>query len=258
MEQRIQKILAQMGVASRRKAEEMIIEGRVTLNGKVAVLGMKADPARDHIKVDGRLLTRPEQKIYLVFNKPAGVVTSLYDPEGRPTLKDFLKGIKYRVFPVGRLDYDSEGLILITNDGEFAHSILHPSKKVFKTYIAKVKGIIDEDSIEKLRRGVRLEDGLTAPAKAKRIRQTENNSWVQITIYEGRRRQVRRMLERVGYPVIKLRRTAIGGLKLGDLKPGEIRRLTYEEVKKLTEQKHSESVKESKHQRVKAEELHNS
>lgn len=235
MEQRIQKILAQMGVASRRKAEEMIIEGRVTVNGKTAVLGMKADPAKDHIKVDGKLLTKPEPKVYFMFNKPTGVVTSLYDPEGRPTVKDFLKGIKYMVFPVGRLDYDSEGLLLITNDGEFAHSILHPSKKVSKTYIAKVKGIIDEDSIEKLRRGVRLEDGLTAPAKVKRIRQAESNSWVEITIYEGRKRQVRRMLDKVGHPAIRLKRTAIGGLRIGDLKPGEIRRLTVEEVKKLKE-----------------------
>lgn len=233
MEQRVQKILAQMGIASRRKAEELIIEGRVTVNGKIATLGMKADPARDHIKVDGRLLVRPEPKIYLVFNKPAGVVTSLSDPEGRPTIKDFLKGIKYRVFPVGRLDYDSEGLLLITNDGDFAHCILHPSKKMPKTYVVKVKGIADEGEMEKLRKGVRLEDGLTAPAKAKKIRQSESNSWIEITIHEGRKRQVRRMLEKVGYPVIKLRRIAIGGLKLGDLKPGEMRRLTLEEVKEL-------------------------
>lgn len=235
MEQRVQKILAQMGIASRRKAEELIIEGRVTVNGKIATLGIKADPARDHIKVDGRLLVRPEPKIYLVFNKPAGVVTSLSDPEGRPTIKDFLKGIKYRIFPVGRLDYDSEGLLLITNDGDFAHRILHPSKKMPKTYVVKVKGIVDEGEMEKLRKGVRLEDGLTAPAKAKKIRQSESNSWIEITIHEGRKRQVRRMLEKVGYPVIKLRRIAIGGLKLGDLKPAEMRRLTIEEMKELND-----------------------
>ncbi|MDI6728222.1 MAG: pseudouridine synthase [Thermodesulfovibrionales bacterium] len=235
MEQRIQKILAQMGIASRRKAEELIIEGRVTVNGKIATIGMKADLAKDHIKVDGRLLVKPEPKIYLVFNKPVGVVTSLSDPEGRPTIKDFLKGIKYRVFPVGRLDYDSEGLLLITNDGDFAHSLLHPSKKIPKTYVVKVKGIIDEDAMERLRRGVRLEDGLTAPAKVKKVRLSESNSWVEVTIYEGRKRQVRRMLEKVGYPVIKLRRIAIGGLKLGNLRPGEMRRLTQEEIKRLME-----------------------
>ncbi len=233
MEQRIQKILAQMGIASRRKAEELIEEGRVTVNGKVAALGMKADPAKDHIKVDGRLLIRPEPKMYLMFNKPVGVVTSLSDPEGRPTIKDFLKGIKYRVFPVGRLDYDSEGLLLITNDGDFAHSVLHPSKKIPKTYVVKVKGIIDEAEMEKLRGGVRLEDGLTAPAKVKRIRKADNNSWVEITIYEGRKRQIRRMLENVGYPVIRLKRIAINGIKLGDLKSGEIRHLTNEEIKRL-------------------------
>ncbi len=233
MEQRIQKILALTGIASRRKAEEFIIEGRVTVNGKTAVLGMKADPAKDHIKVDGKLLTKPEPKIYLMLNKPAGVVTSLSDPEERPTIKDFLKSIKYRVFPAGRLDYDSEGLLLITNDGDFAHSIIHPSKKIPKTYAVKVKGIIDEGGMENLRKGVRLEDGLTAPAKVKRIRQTESNSWVEITIYEGRKRQVRRMLEKVGHPVIRLKRIAINGIKLGDLKPGEIRRLAQEEIKKL-------------------------
>lgn len=235
MEQRIQKILALMGIASRRKAEEFIIEGRVTVNGKPAVLGMKADTETDHIKVDGKLLTKAEPKVYLMFNKPAGVVTSLSDPEGRPTVKDFLKGIKYRVFPVGRLDYDSEGLLLMTNDGDFAHSVLHPSKKIPKTYAVKVKGIIDEGALEKLRRGIKLEDGLTAPAKAKKVRQAENNSWIEITIYEGRKRQVRRMLEKVGYPVIKLRRTGIDGLRLGDLKPGEMRRLIIEEIKRLKE-----------------------
>ncbi|MBI5213715.1 MAG: rRNA pseudouridine synthase, partial [Nitrospirae bacterium] len=193
----------------------------------------KADPARDHIKVDGKLITRAEPKVYLMFNKPAGVVTSLSDPEGRPTVKDFLKGIKYRVFPVGRLDYDSEGLLLMTNDGDLAHSVLHPSKKIPKTYAVKVKGVIDEAVMEGLQKGVRLEDGLTAPAKVKRIRQTGSNTWVEITIYEGRKRQIRRMLEKVGHSVIKLRRISIDGLKLGDLKPGEMRRLTVEEVKKL-------------------------
>jgi 23S rRNA pseudouridine2605 synthase len=205
----------------------------VTVNGKIAALGMKADPAKDHIKVDGRLLTKPEPKIYLMLHKPAGVVTSLSDPEGRPTIKDFLKGIKYRVFPVGRLDYDSEGLLLITNDGDFAHAILHPSKKISKAYVVKVKGIINEAAMEKLTKGVKLKDGLTAPAKVKRIRQSDSNSWIEITIHEGRKRQIRRMLENVGHPVIRLKRVAVNGIKLGDLKPGEMRQLTAEEIKKL-------------------------
>jgi len=234
MEQRLQKILSQMGIAARRKAEELILEGRVTVNGEVATIGMKADPSRDHIKVNGQLIAGPQmgaRKVYIVFNKPKGVVTTLFDPEGRPTVKDFLKGVKYRVFPVGRLDYNSEGLLLLTNDGDFAHAVLHPSRKIAKTYLVKVKGVIGEDKIEKLRRGVRLEDGTTMPARVRKIRHSENNSWVEITIYEGRKRQVRRMMERVGYPVVKLRRIGIDGLRLADLKPGGFRYLTSDELK---------------------------
>ena len=237
MEQRIQKILAQMGVASRRKAEELIAEGRVTVNGRTAEIGMKADSARDHVKVDGKLLTRPEPKVYLVFNKPKGVVTSLSDPEGRPTVKDFLQRVKYRVFPVGRLDYDSEGLLLITNDGDFAQAVLHPSKKIYKTYLAKVKGIIDDAALEKLRTGVRLQDGKTAPSKVRRIpHRSENNSWIEISLHEGRNRQVRRMLEQVGYPVVKLKRTSVNGLKLRNLKPGEFRPLEPDEIESLRQE----------------------
>jgi 23S rRNA pseudouridine2605 synthase len=233
MEKRLQKILAEMGIASRRKAEELILEGRVTVNGKPAVLGMKADPSRDHIKLDGKLLTKPEPKVYLMFNKPRSVVTTLYDPEGRPTVKDYLKGVKYRVYPVGRLDFDSEGLLLLTNDGEFAHQVLHPSKKIPKTYLVKVKGILEDKEIKKLERGIKLEDGITAPAKIKKVRKAQNNSWLEITIHEGKKRQIRRMLERVGHPVIRLKRIRINGLELGDLKPGEFRYLSSDEVKKL-------------------------
>ncbi|MGD0282321.1 MAG: pseudouridine synthase [Dissulfurispiraceae bacterium] len=233
MEQRIQKILAQMGVASRRKSEELIDEGRVTVNGRTAEIGMKADSDRDHIKVDGKLLTRREPKVYLVFNKPKGVVTSLSDPEGRPTIKDFLKRVKYRVFPVGRLDYDSEGMLLITNDGDFAQAVLHPAHEIPKTYLVKIKGMIEDKSMDKLRRGVRIEDGMTAPARVKRIRigkASENNQWLEVIVHEGKKRQVRRMLEKVGHDVLKLKRIAINGLKLGKLKPGEFRPLTPEEV----------------------------
>lgn len=233
MEQRLQKILAEMGITSRRKAEGLILEGRVTVNGRIATIGMKADRARDHIKVDGKLLIKPEPRVYLMFNKPRGVVTSLYDPEGRPTVKDFLKGIKYRVFPVGRLDYDSEGLLLLTNDGDFAHAVLHPSKKISKTYFVKVKGVIENEKIEKLRAGIKLADGITAPAKAKRIRKTENNSWLEITIHEGKKRQIRRMLEKIGHPVLKLKRIRIDGLEMGKLESGAYRYLTFEEVNKI-------------------------
>ena len=233
MEERLQKILAKMGIASRRGAEEIILEGRVTVNGKVAILGMKAEMSKDHIKLDGKLLTRPEPKVYLMINKPRGVITTLSEAEERPSIRDYLKKIKYRVFPVGRLDYDSEGLLLLTNDGDFTHAVLHPSKKIPKTYHVKIKGVIENDKIEKLKRGVKLEDGMTSPAKLKKLRKTEENSWVEITIYEGKKKQVRRMFEKVGHSVLKLKRVRINGIELGNLPPGEIRYLTPEEVSKI-------------------------
>jgi 23S rRNA pseudouridine2605 synthase len=234
MEKRIQKILSEMGITSRRNAEELITAGRITVNGKIATLGMKADPAKDHIKVDRKLLIiKTEPKVYLMFNKPKSVVTSLNDPEGRSTVKDFLKNLKYRVYPVGRLDYDSEGLLLLTNDGDFANAILHPSKKVPKTYLVKVKGVLEEAKIDKLRAGVKLIDGLTAPAKVRKISTTENNSWIEMTMHEGRKRQIRRMLETIGYAVLKLKRIKINGIALGDLKPGKYRYLTSEEMNKI-------------------------
>jgi len=233
VEQRIQKIIAQMGVTSRRGAEELIASGRVTINGKVAELGMKADPSKDHIKVSGKLLTRREPKVYLMLNKPRGVVTSLSDPEGRPTVKDFIKGTRYRVFPVGRLDYDSEGLLLLTNDGDFANGLMHPSRKIPKTYVVKVKGMIEDERLRKLRAGVRLEDGRTLPARARFIRKSESNSWIEMTITEGRKRLVRRMVEAVGHPALKLRRISINGISLGGLKTGEVRPLTDKELQVL-------------------------
>ena len=250
MEQRLQKILSQAGIASRRMAEELILEGRVTVNGKAATLGMKADPSRDYIKVDGKLVSAPTaaagmQRIYLMFHKPRGVVTTLSDPEGRPTIKDFLTGLRQRVFPVGRLDFHSEGLLLLTNDGDFANAVLHPSRKIPKTYEVKVKESIDDAGIEKLRRGVKLDDGMTLPARVRKMKQTENNSWIEITIQEGRNRQVRRMLEKVGHPVIKLKRTAINGLKLKNLKPGEMRRLTPEELENIKSEIGTEKSRQS-------------
>jgi 23S rRNA pseudouridine2605 synthase len=233
MEERIQKIIARIGIASRRKAEEIIAEGRVTVNGSVATIGMKADLSKDHIKVDGKLLIRSEPKIYLMFNKPRNVVTSLSDPEGRPAVKDYLKGVRYRVFPVGRLDFDSEGLLLLTNDGDFANDLLHPSKKIPKTYMVKVKGIIGDDKIVKLRQGVRLEDGRTLPARVRFARKSENNSWIEIAITEGKKRQVRRMVEAVGHPALKLRRISIDGVRLSGLKIGEFRPLTERELQSL-------------------------
>lgn len=233
MQQRVQKILATRGIASRRKAEEMIIAGRVTVNGKTAVIGMKADHERDHIKLDGKLITEQEPKVYLIFNKPRGVITSISDPEGRRTIMDFLKNVKWRVFPVGRLDYDTEGLILLTNDGELANSLMHPSKKIPKVYLAKVMGLIDNESISRLTKGIMLDEGMTSPAKIRRINNTHNNSWLEITIYEGRKRQVRRMFESVGHPVLRLKRIAINRIYLGDLRAGDFRYLSVEEIKHL-------------------------
>lgn len=234
MEKRLQKILAEAGIASRRKAEELILQGAVTVNGQVATIGMKADPERDYVKVLGRLVAGPSRKgvpkIYLMWNKPRGVVTTMADPEGRPAVKDYLKEVKYKVFPVGRLDYDSEGLILLTNDGDFGNAVLHPSREISKAYLVKVNGEMEEEKLEKLRRGVKLDDGMTLPAQVKKIRKSENNSWIEMTIREGRRRQIRRMVEKVGHHVLKLKRVRINGLLLKDLKPGELRPLTSGEL----------------------------
>lgn len=234
MEKRLQKILSEMGIASRRKAEDMILEGRVTVNGALAELGTKADPAVDHVKVDGKLLTgSAAPRVYLAFHKPRNVMTTLDDPEGRPTVADYLKRIKGRVFPVGRLDFDSEGLLLLTSDGEFAHALTHPSHHVPKTYQVKIKGFLEDADVEKLRRGIYLDDGRTAPAEVRKLKKLKENSWIEIVLYEGRKRQIRRMLNRVGHPVSRLIRTKIGPLKLQGLGPGDLRYLDPAEVEAL-------------------------
>ncbi|WP_353684162.1 pseudouridine synthase [Thermodesulfovibrio sp. 3907-1M] len=233
MMKRLQKILSDFGIASRRKAEELIKEGRVTVNGEIAHLGQKADPEKDYIKVDGKLLIRPEPKVYYAFYKPRKVITSLIDPQGRPTIKNFLKGIKFRVYPVGRLDYDSEGLLILTNDGELAYRIMHPSSEIEKTYLVKVDGIIEPETIEKLRKGIKIEGKLAVPVSVNFVKKLKANSWIRITLHEGRKRQIRKMLEKVGHPVIRLIRVSIDGIKLGELKPGQYRALTKEEVEEL-------------------------
>ncbi len=234
MLERIQKIISAAGISSRRAAEELIAEGRVKLNGKVVTeLGTKADASKDHIKVDGKLINPKQPPTYIMLNKPAGFVTTMSDPEGRPTVQDLLKGVKVRVYPVGRLDYNTEGLLLMTNDGDFAHLITHPKHEFPKTYLAKVKGVVDEKSLNELEQGVYLDDGKTAPARIKKIRKEEANSWLEITIHEGRKRQVRRMFDRVGHSVIKLKRIRTGTLTLGDLQEGAYRYLTPDEVRAL-------------------------
>ncbi len=236
MEERLQKIISAAGVTSRRAAETLILEGRVRVNGKVVTeLGSKADASRDHIKVDGKLINPKQPPTYLMLNKPTGFVTTMSDPEGRPTVQDLLKGVKTRVYPVGRLDYNTEGLLLLTNDGDFAHLITHPRHEFPKTYLAKIKGVLDDRMVEQLEQGMFLADGKTAPARVRKIRKEEANSWVEITIYEGRTRQVRRMFDHVGRSVIRLKRNRIGGLPLGDLPEGEYRHLTPDEVRALKE-----------------------
>jgi 23S rRNA pseudouridine2605 synthase len=234
MLERVQKIISAAGITSRRAAEQLIIEGRVRVNGQVVTeLGTKADASKDHIKVDGKLINPKQPLVYIMLNKPAGYVTTMADPEGRPTVLDLLKGLKIRVYPVGRLDYNTEGLLLLTNDGDFAHFITHPKHEFPKTYRAKVKGVLEDHQIEQLQNGIYLDDGKTAPARLKKISKEEANSWIEITIHEGRKRQVRRMFDRVGHSVIKLKRIKTGNLVLGDLPDGAFRYLMPEEVEAL-------------------------
>lgn len=236
MEIRLQKMIAGTGLSSRRKAETLIANGRVTVNGKVVTeLGTKVDPERDHVKVDGRHLTGAQPFVYLMLNKPKNVMSTLDDPGGRTTVKDFLHGVSVRVFPVGRLDFDSEGLMLLTNHGELAQALLHPRYRVPKTYLIKVKRVLTDDEIAQLQQGVQLEDGMTSPAIVKKVKKAEQNSWLEITIREGRKHQVKRMLEAVGHPVIKLMRVRMGPLSLGDLGSGEFRFLTDREANALRE-----------------------
>ncbi|WP_455370295.1 pseudouridine synthase [Petrachloros mirabilis] len=233
---RLQKLIAGTGIASRRKAEEMIAAGRVTVNGKVVTeLGTKVDPARDHVKVDGKHISAAQPFVYVMLNKPKNVMSTLDDPGGRTTVKDYLRGVSVRVFPVGRLDFDSEGLMLLTNNGDLAQALLHPRYHVPKTYLIKVKGVLTDDEIRRLEQGVKLEDGMTSPASVKKVRKVEANSWLEITIREGRKHQVKRMLESVGHPVIKLMRIRMGPLSLGALEPGEFRFLTDREANALRE-----------------------
>jgi 23S rRNA pseudouridine2605 synthase len=250
--QRLQKIIAAAGIASRRKAEELITQGRVSVNGQIVTeLGSKADPERDHIKVDGKLLRGPERNVYLLLNKPKGYVTTVSDPEGRPTVMDLVRHVGERIYPVGRLDYASEGLLLLTNDGALANHLTRAASHVPKTYLVKVSGQPAEEDIEKLRRGLRIRGtpgqvrrtpegaaggpGLhrapavrTAPAQVRLLREAEN-PWYELTLIEGKNRQIRRMFEEIGHHVEKIKRVRYGPLTL-DVEPGEFRSLAPAEV----------------------------
>jgi 23S rRNA pseudouridine2605 synthase len=231
--QRLQKILSEAGIASRRKTEELIREGRVTINGRIAQIGEKADLGQDSIKVDGHRIFSKKAHTYLLLNKPKGFVTTTEDPEGRPVVLDLLKKEENRLFPVGRLDFDAEGFLLLTNDGELAHRLTHPSFHVPRKYWVKVKGKPTKEEIQKLSRRIYLEDGPTAPCQVSRLRETQGNLWVEMILYEGRNRQIKRMWQRLGYPVLKLERVGFAGLALGKLKVGEYRSLRPREIEKL-------------------------
>jgi 23S rRNA pseudouridine2605 synthase len=239
MQERLQKIIAHAGFASRREAESMMREGRVTLNGRVVTeLGTKADADRDHIKVDGKLVTKAEPHRYILLYKPKEVMTTVEDPQGRRTVIDLVRGIRERIYPVGRLDFHSEGLVLLTNDGELAFKVSHPTHGSVKTYNVKVRGVPEERLIDKLRRGITIEGKRTLPCVIERIKTTgkgedEGNSWFEVKLHEGRTQQIRKMFQAVGHPVNKLKRVAIGPIMDAKLTPGSWRELTKQEVKLL-------------------------
>ena len=245
--ERLQKIIAAAGVASRRKAEELISAGHVQVNGQVVTeLGSKADPESDHVRVNGKLLQGAQRHVYLLLNKPKGYVTTMSDPEKRPTVMDLIRGVKGRVYPVGRLDYASEGLLLLTNDGPLAHQLMKAASHVAKTYVVKVAGTPKEEAIAKLRAGVSIatDDGKrvrTGPAGVRIVKEGAN-PWYEITLIEGRNRQIRRMFEAVGHHVEKIKRVRYGPLAL-DVPPGKFRSLTLREVERLKSASGSSGVR---------------
>jgi 23S rRNA pseudouridine2605 synthase len=233
-EERLQKLLARAGLASRRAAEQLITSGAVKVNGQIVrELGVKADLARDRIEVEGRPIAR-EEPAYFLVNKPRGIVTTLQDPEGRPTLAELLREIPARVYPVGRLDFHTSGALLVTNDGDLAQALLHPSRGVPKTYVAKLSLDAEPRMLDMLRSGVELDDGYrTAPAQVDVLRVEDGKTWLEITITEGKNRQIHRMVEAVGARVMRLSRTHFAGLSTEDLRPGQVRPLSEDELMAL-------------------------
>ena len=226
-EERLQKILAKAGIASRRNAEELIRQGKVTVDGKVVTeMGCRVDPDKQRVAFEGRPLRLEEEKIYILLNKPRGYVTTLSDPQGRPIVSSLLTGITSRVFPVGRLDFDTEGALILTNDGDFAERILHPRFEIERTYQAEVRGQPAPEKIRALKEGIELEGKKTWPAKVHIIAEEKATTTLEITIHEGRKRQVRMMFAAIGHRVLALKRIAYGGLQLGTLPTGKYRRLT--------------------------------
>lgn len=240
---RLQRLLAIAGVASRRKAEELITAGRVKVNGKVITeLGAKADPNRDRVELDGKALAS-EPKITVVMNKPRGIVCTANDPEGRQTVLDLIKDSSVRLYPIGRLDFNTSGALLLTNDGELSFALTHPKHGVEKVYEAKIRGFVNEDVLARLRKGVELDDGVTAPAEVCRLEVEEGYTWIQITLREGRNRQIRRMAEATGIEIIKLKRSSFAGIGIERLRPGQYRPLTDDELFRLVRDHVPENLK---------------
>lgn len=236
MEQRLQKLLAAAGVASRREAEELIKAGRVAVDGRVITeLWTKVDPEQVTVAVDGRPVSMYPEKVYVLLNKPRGYTSTTHDPHAKRVVTDLVKDVGVSLYPVGRLDVDTEGLLILTNDGDFTHKMTHPSHQIPKTYRADVRGLVAEETAHHLATGVVLDDGITAPAKVRLlgVNTARETSVIELTIHEGRKRQIRRMLDTVGHPVIRLTRTKIGGLTVGNLRPGEWRFLRPGEVGEL-------------------------
>lgn len=234
MEERLQKVMAELGVASRRKCEELILQGKVSVNGQIITeLGTKVDKQSAIILVEGVRLATGIKKVYLLLNKPIGYITSAKDQFDRPTVIDLITEIKVRLYPVGRLDYDTEGLLILTNDGDLTFKLTHPSHNVTKTYTALVNGRVEEEAIEIFKEGVIIEDYKTAPAKLEILKYVDNDTLVNITIHEGKNRQVRKMCDAIGHSIIRLKRISIGSLKLGDLSTGHYRHLNKEEIEYL-------------------------
>jgi len=230
--ERLQKVMAAAGIASRRASEELIAQGRVTVNGDVAELGRKVDAARDDIRLDGERVNVDVDLVHVMLNKPQGVVSTADDPEGRPTVTDLVT-LPQRLFPVGRLDIDSEGLLLLTNDGELTNALLHPSSQVPKVYVALVRGTVKDRTVARLREGIELDDGLARPTELEVLESQRDRTLVQLTMTEGRKREVRRMMAEVSHPVIRLARVAFAGVELGNLGQGNWRFLTQQEIGRL-------------------------
>jgi pseudouridine synthase len=231
MKERLQKIISRAGIASRRKAEELIIDGRVRVNNEIIIeLGSKADITKDRITIDGEAISSPENRVYLILNKPSGYICSRNDPENRPTVLDLIKNINERIFPVGRLDYDTEGLIVLTNDGDFSQILQHPSSNIPRTYLVKVKEIPKEEDLARLRQGIYIDKIKTNEAKIKIVNKLPKNAWLEVVLWEGRNRQIKKMFEAIGHRSLRIVRTEFGPISLKNLAQGTFRFMNRKEI----------------------------